>query len=216
MVELKAGEKAEPLGDGYYIVQNENGYRFGSDAVALAHFAAGDVTARDKVLDLCSGCGIIAIMLGIATNAEVVGVELDEELYGMSLRSLEINKLNTVSFINADARALDNSINGQYDAVVCNPPYYKVGSKPTAVAPTANSEINITLSDVVAVAGRALKVGGALYMTHVTSRLDEVICACRDNGLAVKKLVVNPNGKTSMVRAVRGGKQGMILKVEGY
>ena len=214
MVELKPGEKAEPLGDGYYIIQNENGYRFSSDAVALAHFAQSELSMRDSVLDLCSGCGIIAIMLGISTGAQAVGVELDKELFDMSVRSQELNKLTNVRFINADARALDGSVNGRYDAVTCNPPYYKVDSKPTAVAPTANSEINITLAEVVAVAKRALKVGGALYMTHVTSRLDEVICACRDNGLTVKKLVVNPNGKTFMIRAVRGGKQGMTLKVE--
>lgn len=213
---VRDGEKAEPLGEGYYIIQSENGYRFGADAVALAHFAERDITWRNKVLDLCSGCGIIGIMLAISTGAQVSCVEIDRDMCFMSGRSVGLNGLKNVMILNDDARRLDTYNNGCFDAVVCNPPYYKVSSKPTLVAPSANSEISITLLDVVNIAKRALKVGGALYMTHVTSRLDEVMCACRDNGLTVKKLVINPNGKTFMLRAVRGGKQGMTLTVKEY
>lgn len=211
---VRDGEKAEPLGDGYYIIQKTDGYRFGADAVALAHFAEEKVTRRDRVLDLCSGCGIIGIMLAISSGAQVDCVEIDGEIAGMSRRSMQLNGLNNIVVTDADARQLGGEINAKYDAVVCNPPYYKVNSKPTAIAPQANSEISITLSDVVSIAKRALKVGGALYMTHISSRLDEVVCACRDSGLTVKELVINPNGKTFMLRAVRGGKQGMTLTVK--
>lgn len=213
---VRDGEKAEPLGDGYYIIQSENGYRFGSDAVSLAHFAERDLTWRDKVLDLCSGCGIIGIMLAISTGAHIDCVEIDKSLCDMSGRSAGLNELKNITFTCCDARDMGTWTNNQYDCVVCNPPYYKVGSKPTIIAPQANSEISITLADVISISTRALKVGGVLYMTHVTSRLDEVICACRDNGLTVKKLVVNPNGKTFMVRAVRGGKPYMELEIKEY
>lgn len=213
---VRSGEKAEPLGDGYYIIQSENGYRFGSDAVALAHFAERDITWRDKVLDLCSGCGIIGIMLATTCGCEVRGVEIDKELAFMSSRSAALNGIKNFSVYVIDARTLSGEINGEFDAVVCNPPYYKVSSKPAAVAPHANSEISITLADVVSIAKRELKVGGALYMTHVTSRLDEVIYTCRDNGMAVKKLVINPNGKTFMIKAVRGGRPYMALEIKEY
>lgn len=213
---VRDGEKAEPLGDGYYIIQNERGYRFGSDAVALAHFAQRELTWRDKVLDLCSGCGIIGIMLAISSGARIFGAEIDGELCDMSVRSVILNELENIEFMNIDARKLGAYINGKFDAVVCNPPYYKVSSKPSEVAPQANSEISITLADVVSISKQALKVGGALFMTHVTSRLDEVVCTCRDNGLTVKKLVINPNGKTFMLRAVRGGKPYMALEIKEY
>lgn len=212
---VKPGEKAEPLGDGYYIIQSEDGYRFGSDAVSLAHFAAEHISKQSRVLDLCSGCGIIGIMLAVDCGADITCVEIDEQLADMSARSVELNGLNNVHVWNIDARLLGAEV-GKLDAVVCNPPYYKVTSKPSSVAPQANSEITITLADVVAISKRALKAGGALYMTHVTSRLDEVMCACRDNGLTVKKVVINPNGKTFMLRAVRGGKPYMALEIKKW
>lgn len=210
------GEKAEPLGDGYYIIQQEDGYRFGSDAVGLAHFAGRNLTWQKNVLDLCSGCGIIGIMLAIKSGCHVTAVEIDEKLANMSSRSAKMNGINNFTLWMVDARNIGNHFDYRFDAVVCNPPYYKANSKKASVAPQANSEITITLCDVVAIAKRALKDKGALYMTHVTSRLDEVICCCRDNGLTVKELVINPNGKTFMLRAVRGGRQGMTLEIKEY
>lgn len=213
---VRDGEKAEPLGDGYYIIQSENGYRFGADAVALAHFASGFADEKSRVFDLCSGCGIIGIMLAIARGCNVDGAELSSDLHDMSMRSCTLNGLTGVRFVNADVRCLDEFAAAKYDLVVCNPPYYNSDSKPTAVAPEANSEITVTLSDIIAAAKRLLKVGGSLCMVHISSRLDEVVCACRDNGLTVKKLVINPNGKTFMVRAVRGGKPYMALEIKEY
>lgn len=213
---VKDGEKAEPLGDGYYIIQNENCYRFGSDAVSLAHYASGFACKNSRLFDLCSGCGIIGIMIAIARGCEVDGAELDGELWDMSVRACALNGLDSVRFYNADVKDLSEFSAAVYDIAVCNPPYYKTGSKPTAVAPQANSELTVTLSDIVCAAKRLLKVGGALIMVHISSRLDEVLCECNRNGLAPKELVINPNGKTFMLRAVRGGKQGMTLKIKEF
>lgn len=213
---VKNGEKAEPLGDGYYIIQSENGYRFGSDAIALAHFASGFINKNSRVFDLCSGCGIIGIMLALSKGCTVGGEEIDGALCDMSNRSCALNALDNVHFINADIRNIDELLAAQYDTVVCNPPYYKADSKPSSVAPQANSERTVTLAQVVSAAKRLLKVGGSLCMVHISARLDEVLIECNRNGLAPKELIVNPNGKTFMLRAVRGGKQGMTLKIEEY
>lgn len=214
---LKLGEKAEPLGDGYYIIQSKDGYRFGTDAVALAHFASGYVRKDDSVFDMCSGCGIIGIMLALARGCAVDGAELDEGLHDMSVRSCALNGLNEVHFINADIRTLCNTVaSARYDAVVCNPPYYKADSKPTSVAPAANSEITVTFAEIAAETRRVLKVGGSFFAVHITKRMDEVLGLCADNGLTPKDLVVAPNGKTFLLRAVRGGKQGMNVSVKEF
>ncbi|MDE6029075.1 MAG: methyltransferase [Clostridiales bacterium] len=213
---VKEGEKAEPLGDGYYIIQSESGYRFGSDAVALAHYASAFVSKNSRVFDLCSGCGVIGIMLAIARGCAVNGAEIDDALCDISNRAVALNGLDGVRFFNVDIMSADTFTAAQYDLVVCNPPYYKSDSKPSTVAPQANSELTVTLAGVVVAAKRLLKVGGALCMVHVSSRLDEVIVECDRHGLTPKELIVNPNGKTFMIKAVRGGKQGMTVKVEDF
>ncbi len=59
--------------------QPRRGYRFSADAVALADFAQAGAT--DTVLDLCSGCGVIPILMWQRSPfRHGVGVELDAEL----------------------------------------------------------------------------------------------------------------------------------------
>ena len=213
-VELKPNERIEPLDDGRYIIQSTDGYRFGADAVNLAKFALRFLRDGMNVFDLCSGCGIIGILIGMQKNCVVRGAELNAELFDMSVRSCALNGLDNIEFFNTDVRGDAECFKpSAYDIVVCNPPFYKADSISRSTAPTANSELTVTLDDVVRTASHILRVGGAFMIVHTTSRLDEVICACRDNGLTPKELILNRNCKTFMLRAVRGGKQGLTVSI---
>lgn len=210
---LKDGEKQEPLGGDKYIIQSENGYRFGVESVALAKFALEFVRKGDRVFDLCSGCGIVGITIALATECTVVGAELNRELWDMSVRSCELNNLKSVNFFNVDVRDPGAFARADYDAVVCNPPFFKSNSKPATVAPEANVELTVTFEQIAAAAKSLLKTGGALYLVHTASRLDEVLETCRAHSLMPKHLLINPNGKTFLLRAVRGGRAGLTVEV---
>lgn len=214
---LKSGERSEPLDGENYIIQSENGYRFGSDAVKLASFASARIGKTDRVYDLCSGCGVVGILLNIATGCSVRGAELDERLFDMSVRSCAYNGQSEVRFVNADVRDLTGiEPSAAFDAVVCNPPFYKADAKKRKTAPQANSELTVTFADVVRAAKHLLKAGGAFYIVHTLSRLDEVLRTCGDAALTPKNLVVNTNGKTFLLRCVRGGKLGLTVKTEKW
>ena len=216
-IRLNPDERIEPLDENHSIIQSVSGYRFGSDAVALSKFAGECVKKSDKIFDLCSGCGVVGILLAIETGCAVEGAELDTSLFDMSVRSCELNGLDNVRFYNADIRDLSDTAGAcAYDAVVCNPPFFKADSRMRKVAPTANSELTVMFYDVVKAAKRLLKVGGALYLVHTSSRLDEVLSACRSGGLTPKNLTVNGNGKTFLLRAVKGGKDGLTVTVKEF
>lgn len=218
---VKDGEVVEPLDDAHVIIQPENGYRFGGDAVALSKFASKNIKSDMRVFDLCSGCGIVGILIGIETGATVVGAEIDKALSNMSRRAAAANGINA-EFYNADIREFDHDKNAQvferggFDAVVCNPPFYKAGSVARKIAPTANSEITASFCDVARAASWLLKSGGALYIVHTASRLDEIMRTLGDNGLTPKSLTVNRNGKTFLLRAVKGGKAGLTVSTEVF
>lgn len=213
---LKPNEKIESLDEKHAIIQSADGYRFGSDAVALSKLASAHIKSTDRVFDLCSGCGIIGILVAIATGCSVDGAELDSELWDMSVRSCALNGLDNVNFFNLDIRELDRLSASAYNAVVCNPPYYKAQAKARKVAPTANSELTVTFTDVVKAAKRLLKVSGSLYLVHTASRLDEILSVCRNERLTPKELYINPNGKTFMLRAVLGGNDGLNVSVKEF
>ena len=59
---LKENERLDDLlFNDMHIIQNKNEYCFTSDAVLLANFAKAKKT--DKVVDLCSGSGIVGILM---------------------------------------------------------------------------------------------------------------------------------------------------------
>lgn len=211
------GELVEPLDQKHGVIQCKGQYRFGSDAIALARFAAERARATDRVFDICSGSGIIGIIMAIERDCAVDGAELDIRQWDMSVRSAALNELNNVSFKNADIRNIWQAFPAQaYDIAVCNPPYYKQDGIARKVSPNAVCELTVRLEDVLGCAAYLLKPCGELYMLHISSRLDEALAGCRAMSLTPKTLIVNPNGKTFMLRAVKCGRSGMTLKVKAF
>ena len=58
-------EILDDLQNGLMIIQKKNGFKFGIDAVLLSNFAKNTLSKR--TLDLCTGTGIIPLLLGANT-----------------------------------------------------------------------------------------------------------------------------------------------------
>lgn len=213
-IKLSDNERAEPLDDKNVIIQSVDGYRFGSDSVALAHFAAERLKKGARVFDLCSGCGIIGIMLAIE-GFKVDGAEIDHAQWDRSVRSAGANMLDNACFYNTDINDLGGFERSSYHGVVCNPPFYRLGAYKGKNA-QANAELTVTLSDVVAAARRLLRAYGSFFLVHTAERLDEAMTLCTQHDLFVKELAVNRNCKTFMLRAVKGARRGMNVIVKEY
>lgn len=77
---------------GLRLIQETDDFCFGVDAVLLAHFAQVKRTAR--VLDLCTGNGIVPLLLwGKWRPKEICGLEIAEEAAAMAAESVELNNL---------------------------------------------------------------------------------------------------------------------------
>lgn len=211
------GEVVEPLDDGHCIIQPKDGYRFGEDAVSLAKFACGYIKRDKTVFDLCSGSGIVGLLIEIERGASVFGAEIDEKACDMSNRSAALNRLSA-RFYNVDVRdgkkLTEIAGKNVYDAVTVNPPFYKAGSLPSKVSPQANSELTVTFAEIAAATKLLLKPRGEFFVVHTATRLDEILYICRENKLTPKNLTVNRNGKTFLLRCVLGGGDGLTVTVK--
>lgn len=219
-VVLKADEKIEDLQvGGLFIIQSASQYRFTSDAVLLANFTDGLV--GKKVVELCSGSGVISILVAYKQRPEkIIAVEIQETLADMAARSVALCGLqDTVSVVTGDAKCAEKVIGNNFDAVICNPPYRKIGSgerqknMPLAIA---RHEIAINLKEVIDSAQSLLKFGGAFYLVHQAERLSEIITLCASSGLEPKKLCLVSSKQDSapnlvLVKAKKGGKRGLTI-----
>lgn len=205
----------------YKIIQNTEGFCFGQDAVLLSGFAK--VKRGETALDLCTGTGIIPILLEAKTNGEHFGaIELQQSSADMARRSVEYNSLEKkIDIVCGDIREIEKHFKMQsFDVVTCNPPYMVTGSgemceiSPKAIA---RHEIMCNIKDVFTAAKKMLKFGGRMYMVHRPDRLADIFSAARECAIEPKVLrLVQPyNDKDPnlvLIEFVKGGKP--YLKVE--
>lgn len=221
-IELKNGERLEDLQfKGLRIIQSGSGFRFGTDSVLLAGFAK--VGAKDCVLDMGSGTGVIAILLEGRTGAKLTGVEIQAVQCDMAARSAKLNGQD-IEFINADLRTLHERLgSGVFDAAVCNPPYYsadrgEVSKKGEGeFEGAATHEICCTLEEVAKAASRLLRYGGKLFECCPVSRLSEALCALSGCGLEPKRLRLvaaraDKPPYLALIEAKKGAAPGLVVE----
>ena len=207
---------------GLKLIQNKNGFCFGIDAVLLANFAK-NMKKCETVVDLCTGNGVVAILLSGKTSAsKIYGVEIQEDVANLAKRSVEFNKLDgRVEILNKNLKDLKDSIpSATVDSVTVNPPYMKAGNgvindKNTLMI--ARHEISCTLEDVVKEAARLLKFNGEFFMVHKPERLVEIFCVMRKYKIEPKRIkFVQPSAnKPANLVLIEGSKNaGEFLKVE--
>lgn len=222
-MELNEDERIDDLQlNGLKIIQNKNWFCFGIDAVLLSDFAK-QIKSGETVVDLCTGNGIIPILLSGKTQAsKIYGVEIQKEVALLANRNVEYNNLNSrVEIINRDLNNLKDVIpSGIVDSVTVNPPYKKKGSGIINGLDTktiSRHEISCTLEDIIKESARILKSGGSLYMIHRVERLVDILSCMRDEKIEPKRLKfihpkMNEAPNLILVEGKRSGRP--FLKVE--
>lgn len=203
---------------GLRIIQSRKGFRFGMDAVLLAHFA--DVRPGDRVADLGTGTGIIPLLLcGHTQAASIVGVEIQPEMAGMAGRSVKMNGLqDRIRILHGDLRQAHETLGySNFDVVTCNPPYERKGSGVVcrdAAWTLARHEEACTLHDVAREAYSLLRHGGRIGLIIRADRGVEALLTLKEARLEPKRIrLVCPSVKHSpnlmLAEATRDGNPGV-------
>ena len=208
-------EKIDDLNcKGLKIIRDTNFYNFTIDPILLVNLSS--VKKDSVVVDLCSGGGIIPILVAGKSRAKFVyGIELQKELSELANKSVIMNnQTDKVCIINDDIKNYKKYFkNDSVDVVYCNPPYsmvessFKCNNLSRAIA---RQELNVTLQDCITIAKSLLKYGGEFYMVHQIKRLQEILALLYENKLALKNLyVIRAKEKDSphlvVIKAIKGG-----------
>ncbi len=208
------------------ILQKKQGFRFGTDAVALASFAAAHLRRSngrrgvESMSDLGTGTGIIALLMALYTEIpQIHAFEIQAEMADMAIRTMTGNRLeNRISVHRADLRQADRLLGrGSQDLVVCNPPYQPVGTalrNSLDALAAARHEIHCTLAEAVSQAALLLRPSGAFCIVHRPERLPELFAVMKQYGIEPKQLQMVHRSETVppslvLLRGLRGGKPGL-------
>lgn len=190
---LLPGERVDDLQlNDLHIIQSENGFRFGMDAVLLSDFAR--VRPREHVADLGTGTGILPILMSAQRpDVSFDAFEIQPQMADMASRSVRLNGLeDRVRIHAADMQSAAEVLGyGSTHLVTCNPPYGKQGStlKNTAESVTiARHEEDTTIDSWVKAASAILRNMGRLCMVFPAQRIIELIDAYRRFRIEPKRI----------------------------
>ena len=84
------------------IVQDTDMFNFSLDSVLLPNFVKINKNTKN-ILDIGCGNAPIPLILSTKTSANIVGVEIQKDVYEMALESVKINNLkDRITIINQD------------------------------------------------------------------------------------------------------------------
>ena len=221
-VTLREGERIEDLQyKGLRLIQRDGSFRFGTDSVLLAGFAR--IGSKEKAVDLCAGCGVIAILIEGRIGAKLTALELQPGGCDMARRSALLNGQD-IDVVEGDMREAYKTLGrGVFDSAVCNPPYYPasggaVSKKGEAgFEGAATHDVYCTLPEVAKAANSLIKFGGRFFICCPASRLAEAFCALKGESLEPKRmrLVASRADKPpylSLIEAKKGAAPGLLIE----
>lgn len=211
---IRNDECLDDLQNGLFIIQKQNGFKFGIDAVLLSDFAK-DASSK-RTLDLCTGTGIVPLLLCAKTDTPYInGLEIQADIAEMAKRSVKYNNLEKrVDIQQGDLKeAAEIYGKGIFDKITCNPPYMKGGSgiqNNTDTKSISRHEVMCTLDDVIRISRDLLVSKGKFFMVHRPSRLADILYTMRKYRIEPKRMrFVYPNvSKAPNLVLIEGMKDG--------
>jgi len=202
----------------YKIYQDTNAFKFSIDSILIAEFAK--INKKDKVLDLCTGNGVIPLILSKKYMNHIYGMEIQKDIYDLAKMSIKHNrKESQITLINDDVNNVLNYFPGNsLDIILCNPPYFKNSEEshknPFLPLQIARHEVKINLGNILELSSKLLNNKKKLYLVHLTERIDEIILLSNKYGMAVKYIQpiypnFNKKSNIALYEIVKKGKSGV-------
>jgi len=201
------------------IIQRPDMFNFSLDSTLLADFAK-PLKKTKKILDFGTGNAPIPLFLSLKTDAKIVGVEVQEDVFDLAKRSVELNNLqDQITIINDNILGLSKKFeNSEFDLITCNPPFFKYTENShindSDYKTIARHEVLINLEQIIVEAKRLLTTKGSFCMVHRTDRLIEIITLLTKHNFSIKRLrlVYPKKGQESnmvLIDASNNGNQGL-------
>lgn len=205
--------------DNMYIIQDTDMFNFSLDSVLLPNFVTINKKTK-KILDIGSGNAPIPLILSTLTDAQIMAVEIQKDVYELGKESIKINKLeNRIDFINADINELYKEIDTEtFDVITCNPPYFKVNEfsnlNDSEYKTIARHEIKLDLEKLFKIAKKLLKNKGNIAIVHRPERLSDIVSEMKKNNIEPKRIQfvypsINSEANILLIEGTKNGNPGV-------
>jgi tRNA1Val (adenine37-N6)-methyltransferase len=188
----------------FTINQGRCAFKVGTDGVLLG--ACANVCGKDRILDVGTGTGLIALMLAQRSDAEIVAIEPDNSSFIQASENVKSSRW--ASRIKVENCYLQNfpGDNGRFDLIVTNPPYFIDSLKNADTAKSlARHNISLNHSDILEGAGRLLADDGIFQLILPYAEGNIFIAEAQDHGFYCNTILkIRPTFNSEIRRLILG------------
>ena len=171
----------------FAVVNDRTAMKVGTDGVLLGAWCP--VEGARRVLDVGTGCGVIALMVAQRNRQALIeGIDIDKEsITEACLNFASSPWSNRLTATEGDFNDMDR--NARYDLIISNPPYFTNGILPTGDSRTvARHTASLTYRQLIDGASRLLSDDGILALISPGEAYSDSIEACTFASLPVRRL----------------------------
>jgi len=148
----------------FSVLQKHSGMKICTDAVLFG--AMAPVNPGDRVLDIGTGTGVLALMAAQLAATKVTAVELTQEAF----KEADINFNNSpwvdrLEAVHQDIQSFALTANRQYDLIISNPPFFENHLKTVdTLRNSARHTDQLPFADLIGIAEQLLSPQGLFYL----------------------------------------------------
>ncbi len=199
-------------------IEQTRNHSFNLDTVLLAKFLKLSKKTKN-VLDVGTGNGALLIYVSEMVDCKLIGVEIQEERYGLAVNNIKLNQLeNRTELVLGDYLETDFK---NLDCIISNPPFFKTNDEnhlsDDVSQQIARHELTLSLDKLLVQVGKQLKFGGYFYMVHRADRFSEIVEQLNENHLTVKRVkfvhpYIDKPANHVLIQCIKHGKDSMIVE----
>ena len=165
----------------HFIVRHDKcAHKVGTDGVLLGSWA--DITKAERILDIGTGTGLIALMLAQRCDAEIVAIEPDHDSFIQSCENISRSRwADRITVIESALQEFD--FTGKFYFFVTNPPYFSDSIRNRdARKALARHNDTLTPADILEKCSGLLSENGRLQLIMPFSEGNVFIAEAADYG----------------------------------
>ncbi len=173
----------------FSVHQNHCAMKVSTDACLFGAQTA--VHDCQRILDIGTGTGLLALMAAQRSNAIIEAVELDQTAAEQAKENFSQSPwAGNLTVHSTSIQQFAHQQRQVFDLIICNPPFFTDHtSSPNALRNQARHNDSLPFSDLVRAADTLLADGGSFEVLLPTSEYQRFLTVAREHGFAVSTLL---------------------------
>lgn len=186
----------------FSLAHGNPGLKISTEACILGAWAHS--FAHGKILDIGTGCGLIACILAQGNpEVSIDAIEIHQEVATLAWENIKNSPFkNQIQVINSDIRSL--TTNNRYDFIISNPPFFSNHLPATLKdKQIAIHDDELNFADLIVSIKNLLKPGGKFAVIYPKEVMDKFEKELGKNGLFVHQfLSIFSNPRSKLLRVI--------------